>query len=115
MPVRLMVSKELAKLMNVLSHYQRIQIIEELAKGEKDVNNIILELKTSQSRVSQHLSVLRAHNIVTERKEARHVYYRLTQPDLALWLLQGFKFIKHGIEIQGDIIKAVDEIQDVWG
>lgn len=93
MPYRSVVSRELAELMGVLSHPHRLRIVEELRAGELDVGALKDLLGTTQSAVSQQLALLRAHRIVVERREGRHVYYHLRQPELAAWLLDGLAYI----------------------
>ena len=94
MPGRLLISRELAELFGILSHPDRIRLIEELGVGEVDVNGLQQALGLPHSRVSQHLSVLRAHRVVAERRAGRHVYYHLLQPELAAWVLLGADFVR---------------------
>ena len=115
MPYRLVVSKELSKVLSVVSHHHRIMIIEELGKeGELDVNHLQEILGISQSRVSQHLSVLRTNRLVAERREGRHVYYHLSNPAIAKWLLQGFEFIKADISGREDLLSALEKAEGAW-
>ncbi|MEK7432668.1 MAG: metalloregulator ArsR/SmtB family transcription factor [Cyanobacteriota bacterium] len=107
------VSNELANVIGVLSHPQRIQIIGKLSTGEKDVNQLTTELHISQSRVSQHLSVMRSKHIVEERKEGRHVFYHLCHPKISEWLLQGLFFVSADIEKREQIIYAIEETLSV--
>lgn len=94
MPHRVLVTKELAELFGALSHPHRIRIIEELRDGEHDVNSLQEALGISHSGVSQHLMVLRANRLVSERREGRRVFYQLRQPDLAAWLLGATRFLE---------------------
>ena len=96
MPHRSVVSRELAELLGVLSHPHRLRIVGELRAGELDVGALRDILEISHSGVSQHLGVLRAHRLVVERREGRHVFYRLRRPELAAWLLEGLPFIGGG-------------------
>ena len=93
MPTRLIAAQELARLFNALSHPDRIRIVEELRDGERDVNALQAALGVTHSRTSQNLSVLRMHRVVAERREGRHVFYRLVQPDMATWILAGIQFL----------------------
>ncbi len=86
--------RELADLLGVLAHPDRIRIVEELRAGERDVGTLAQTLEVAPARVSQHLSMLRAHRIVQKRRESRHVYYHLAHPELAAWLLRGFDFLQ---------------------
>ena len=114
MPARKLVSEKMAEFMSAISHQHRIRIIEELHIGEQDVNTLHVLLGTSHSTVSQHLSVLRAHKIVKQRKEKNHVFYRLAQPELANWLLSGLNYIEGGLQTEQIIRSAVDEARTIW-
>ena len=94
MPSRQVVAKELAELFKVVAHPDRIRLIEELRSGEKDVNTLVEILGLPGPRVSQHLSLLRAHRFVEERRDGRHHYYHLTQPEMAEWIIEGLDFIE---------------------
>ncbi|MFT4626157.1 MAG: DNA-binding transcriptional ArsR family regulator [Myxococcota bacterium] len=86
--------RELAELLTVLGHPDRIRIVEELRSEERDVGSLAELLEVSPSRVSQQLSVLRAHHVVQRRREGRHVYYHLEKPALAAWLIDGLQFLE---------------------
>jgi DNA-binding transcriptional ArsR family regulator len=115
MPSRRLVSKELADLFGVLANPDRIRIIEELRNGEVDVNGLHHALDVPQSRISQHLAVLRAHRIVSERRDGRHVYYHLQQPSLAGWILQGLDFSGGELGFGEQMREAIEEVRTIWG
>ena len=106
---------ELASLMGVLSHADRIRIVEALRDGEKDVNALTEELDIAQARVSQHLTLLRNHRVVTKRKEGRHSYYSLAHDSLAGWLAKGLDFIEAEIRHSVEMQKEVAALRDKWG
>ncbi len=108
------VTQELAKLLGVLSHHDRIFIIEELYKGEREVKALQQKLGISHSRVSQHLSLLRSHKIVTERRRGRNVLYRLVNPELSVWLLDALKFIEFRLQQTDEIRSAVESARNAW-
>ncbi|PIQ23900.1 ArsR family transcriptional regulator [bacterium (Candidatus Blackallbacteria) CG17_big_fil_post_rev_8_21_14_2_50_48_46] len=114
MPARLLVTKELSKFLGVLSHAHRIRIVEELRHGERDVNFLEGALGISHARVSQHLALMRSHRLVLERRDGRRVFYRLSQPELAVWLLEGLRFIEQDITAVQDIRQAVQEVKSLW-
>jgi len=114
MPARAVATKELANLFGVLSHPQRVRIIEELRDEEHDVNFLADALGVRHSRVSQHLSQLRSHRLVKMRRDGRHVYYRLANPEIAVWLLQGLRFIEAELLREDDIHAAVEKARAVW-
>jgi DNA-binding transcriptional ArsR family regulator len=94
MPDRKAVAKELADIFKITANPDRIRIIEELRSGEKDVNTLVELLELPGPRVSQHLSMMRAHRIVEERREGRHHYYHLLQPEIADWIIAGLAFVE---------------------
>ena len=57
---------------------------------------------------------MRSHRLVSERRQGRRVFYRLFQPDLALWLVQGLKFIEHDVEAAQDMRDAVEQVKALW-
>jgi DNA-binding transcriptional ArsR family regulator len=114
MPNRRLISRELADLFGVLANPDRIRIIEELRGGELDVNGLQRALDIPQARVSQHLAVLRAHRIAAERREGRHVYYHLLQPQLAEWIVQGLEFFGGELSFGQQMRAAIDEVRALW-
>jgi len=114
MPVRDIASRELAKLFAVFAHPDRVRIIEELGVGEKDVNSIQAVLGISHSRTSQNLAILRTNRVVVERREGRRVLYRLAQPELAKWALDGLRFIAGEAQASGMRMTAIEEARQIW-
>lgn len=114
MPARAIVAKELAGLLSALAHPHRIRIVEELGRGEMDVNSLQQELGISHSGVSQNLAILRAHRLVVERREGRHVIYRLAQPELAAWLLRGLDFLEHEITVGANLRGVLESARQHW-
>jgi DNA-binding transcriptional ArsR family regulator len=114
MPTRALVAKELASFLGALANPQRVRIIEELRAGEKDVNSIQQILGVSASNVSQNLAVLRAHRLVQERREGRHVYYSLPHAALADWLLNGLRFLETEIAYSEELRGALASARSHW-
>ena len=114
MPSRSLVAKELGNLISVFTHPDRIRIVEELRDGERDVNAIQAALNVTHSRTSQNLAILRAHRLVTERREGRHVYYRLVEPEIARWVLDGLRFIEAALERVHARQTAIEEARQLW-
>ena len=114
MPVREIACRELAKLFAVFAHPDRVRIVEELGVGEKDVNSIQAVLGVSHSRTSQNLAILRTNRVVVERRDGRRVLYRLAQPELAKWALDGLRFIADAAEASGVRKLAIEEARQIW-
>lgn len=86
---RKIAATELAKFIQPLTHSIRLHIIEELRPGELSVSSIQKIIGIPQASVSQHLAILKTHNLIKERKEGRRVFYSLVTPEIAEWLLKG--------------------------
>ncbi len=114
MPHRVLVAKELADFMSVLSHPHRIRIIEELRDAERDVNSLQEALGISHSGVSQHLMVLRSHRLVSERREGRRVFYQMLQPEIASWVMEATRFLEQGSAAAAELRKAIDKTRKNW-
>lgn len=64
-----------AEIFQALAHPTRIAILEQLRDGELTVTNFVERLGLEQANLSQHLSVLRARQIVVTRKVGNQVFY----------------------------------------
>lgn len=66
-----------ARSLKAMSHPIRLKILCTLSDGEVSVQEIVDRVGTSQSNISQHLAILRDKGILTSRKDANRVYYRV--------------------------------------
>jgi len=94
-PSRKIVATELANVMRQISHPDRIRLLLKLQAGEQTVNELASAIDIPPTRVSQHLGVLRAIALVETETQGQNRVYCLTQPELALWLIDGIDFIAH--------------------
>ncbi|MDO8383994.1 MAG: metalloregulator ArsR/SmtB family transcription factor [Microbacterium sp.] len=73
-----------AGLFKGLSHPLRIRMLELLADGdEHTVGYLQTSTGLEASHLSQHLSVLRRHRLVTSERRGSNVYYQLARPEVA--------------------------------
>lgn len=63
--------------LKAMSHPLRLKILCTLGDQEISVQDIVEQVGTSQSNISQHLAILRDKGILTCRKDANRVYYRV--------------------------------------
>ncbi|GAB1231842.1 ArsR/SmtB family transcription factor [Ferrigenium sp. UT5] len=63
--------------MKAIAHPLRLKILCVLSAGALSVQDIVEQVGTTQSNISQHLGILRAKGILIAQKEANHVYYRI--------------------------------------
>ncbi len=71
-----------ASIFQTLSHPTRIAILEVLRDGELSARAIQEKLGVEQANLSQHLAILRSHQIVANRKEGNQVFYSIRNPVL---------------------------------
>lgn len=64
-----------AEIFQALAHPTRIAILEQLRDGELTVSSFVERLGLEQANLSQHLSLLRARQIVVTRKVGNLVFY----------------------------------------
>ncbi|MEI6068594.1 MAG: metalloregulator ArsR/SmtB family transcription factor [Methylococcaceae bacterium] len=64
-----------ARCLKAMSHPLRLKILCVLGTQSISVQDIVEQVGTSQSNVSQHLAILREKNILGSKKEANRVYY----------------------------------------
>jgi ArsR family transcriptional regulator len=69
--------------LKAMAHPLRLKILCILGgSGEVSVHDIVDQVGTSQSNISQHLSILREKGILASRKDANKVYYRIADPKI---------------------------------
>ena len=66
-----------AELCKVLADPTRLEILNLLSKGEKNVSELAALMKIRQATLSQHLAVLRQRNVVVTRRQGTTVSYRI--------------------------------------
>ena len=74
-----------SSLMKTLGHKDRLMILCQLADGEKSVGLLAEILDIPQSPLSQHLSRMRAENLVTTRREAQTIFYSLKDEECGIY------------------------------
>lgn len=69
--------------LKAMAHPLRLKILCLLGgAGEVSVQGIVEHVGTSQSNISQHLSILRDKGILASRKDANKVFYRVSDPKI---------------------------------
>jgi len=74
-----------ANLFKGLAHPVRVRVLEVLANAETDlsVSDLLTDTGLEASHLSQHLSVLRRHNLVVAERRGSLVFYSLAYPQVA--------------------------------
>jgi len=71
------------RMLKAMANEHRLDILCALRSGEVSVSNLCKVLPLSQSAMSQHLAWLRNEHIVTCRREAQSMLYRLSDERVA--------------------------------
>ncbi len=71
-----------ADFLKALAHPLRLQVVEFLKNGEKNVSSIIKALGIPQSSLSRHLTILRDAGILKSRQEGTVIYYNIDDHDI---------------------------------
>ncbi len=71
-----------SRALKAMSHPLRLKILCALGEQEVSVQDIVEIVGTSQSNISQHLAILRDKDILSTRKDANRVYYKIGDPRL---------------------------------
>lgn len=69
-----------ADMCKVFSHPTRLEILNVLRAQEMPVTELARRLGVTIGNLSQHLNMMKQRRVLTSRKEANNVYYRLANP-----------------------------------
>src|SRR5262249_59240052 len=83
---------QFAAVAKTLGHAHRLELLEQLAQGERSVEVLAQKAGLSIANASQHLQHMRRAAIVANRRDGNFVYYRLAD-DAVLQLLAALRGI----------------------
>jgi ArsR family transcriptional regulator, virulence genes transcriptional regulator len=73
---------EAATLLSAMANPTRLLILCALVNGEKPVHELVAQSGVSQSAVSQHLTKMRNLKLVSTRRDAQSIYYKLASGEV---------------------------------
>jgi len=104
-----------ADIFQALAHPTRIAIMELLTEGELSAGELIEKLGMEQANVSQHLAVLRAKQLVVNRKSGNQVFYSVRDPIIikVLELMRRYFYthLQEAMDLLGEMDKAPTEVR----
>ncbi len=107
------VFKSISDFFGLLSNPDRIKILGLITKQELDVLAIQEKLKISQSRVSQHLKLLKLNGLVRERREGKHVYYQVKDKNVTKVVESAIQY--HMVSVTDpETIALFNELFNMW-
>lgn len=98
---------EFARIAKALSSPARLELLDFLAQGERNVEGLADATKLSVANTSQHLQQLRQAGLVRARKQGQQVYYALASADVVELLVA----LRHAAERH---IAEVDRLVDAY-
>ncbi|MFD1942063.1 ArsR/SmtB family transcription factor [Paradevosia shaoguanensis] len=75
-------AEEATVLLTAMANPKRLLILCELLNGERNVSELGEKVGLAQSPLSQHLSKLRAWNMVKTRRDGQQVYYTIASDEV---------------------------------
>lgn len=84
---------EFASVARAIGHPHRLEIIEQLAQGERSVDALAERVRLSVANASQHLQQLRRVGLVQSRRDGKFVVYSLADDHTALDLVASLRFV----------------------
>jgi DNA-binding transcriptional ArsR family regulator len=77
-----MVAEEAAELLAAMANPRRMLVLCKLLEGERSVGDLAEIVGLSQAALSQHLGKMRVLGLVSTRREAQTIYYRLASDNV---------------------------------
>jgi len=75
--------KAVSRVFRALADPTRRQILQELKAGEMAAGEITARFTISGPSISRHLSILKGANLISERRDANRILYRLEPEEIA--------------------------------
>ena len=95
-----LVFESAAELFALLSTPVRLKIISAVCKGERNVSDLLTQIRTTQPNLSQHLATLYRAGVLGRRREGTQIYYSLQSERVAL--LCRAVCTQIAVELEGD-------------
>ncbi len=68
------------RMMKTLANRDRLMLLCQLSQGEKRVGELEAVTGIQQPTLSQQLAVLREEQVVSTRRDGKHIYYSISSP-----------------------------------
>lgn len=82
-----LIFEQFAKIANAFASPKRLEIIDILAQGERDVESLARYTNMTVANTSRHLQILKNARLVEIRREGVRIYYRLADKEVVkCWL-----------------------------
>ncbi|RVD72685.1 MAG: metalloregulator ArsR/SmtB family transcription factor [Mesorhizobium sp.] len=108
----------LAEVAQALGHAHRLELLEHLAQGERNVEGLAARAGLSFANASRHLQILRRAHLVEARRHGKHVLYRLAGDTQVIELMKalgrvGERNVAEVNRVMADYFHARDALEAV--
>ena len=106
-----------ANLFKALAHPARIRVLEILSANSEptSVSEILGDTALEPTLLSQHLAVLKRHQVVRAERVGNAVYYGLAHPSISELLIIARRFLADTLLVQQQQLAAFDGLPPVGG
>ena len=98
-----------AELFKSLGHPLRVQVLEQLAGGERSVGNLAEALDVELSSLSQQLGVLRRAGVVVTRRDGNTIFYSLRDPGVAELLDTAKRMLVANLQHSHALLRTIEQ------
>ena len=104
-----------ANLFKALAHPARIRILEVLSASDEPtaVSEVLAATDIEPTLLSQHLSVLKRHHVVSANRVGNAVYYQLAHPSIRDLLITARCFLADTLKARQQQLEAFDALPPV--
>jgi len=103
---------QFAKVARAMGNPHRLNLLELLAQGERNVEALAEAAGLSVANASQHLQVLRRNGLAVSRKHGLHVYYRLSGDEVPILLAALRQTAERHVEEIGHLVQGYFQARD---
>ena len=106
-----------ANLFKALAHPARIRVLEILSSNAEptSVSEILIDTALEPTLLSQHLAVLKRHQVVGSKRVGNAVYYELAHPSISELLVIARSFLADTLRAQQQQLEAFEGLPPVGG
>lgn len=106
-----------ANLFKALAHPARIRVLEILSANARPttVSEILTGTDIEPTLLSQHLAVLKRHQVVRAERVGNAVYYELAHPSISELLVIARTFLADTLKAQQQQLEAFDALPPIGG
>ncbi len=106
-----------ANLFKALAHPSRIRVLEILSAADEPtpVSAILAQSDIEPTLLSQHLAVLKRHQVVTAERSGNAVFYRLAHPKISELLVIARTFLADTLSARRDQLDTLSTLPPIGG